>query len=108
MQRQTYRNKIHKRKYRHAPVLLLWCMLLLGAGCGNLYTGEEPLYDPNNPGGQGDQTQLPVMVAFSDPIYNVLTRGRECWILKMKKVSTSIYTTEHSLCTHSGATTPTA
>ena len=75
MQRQTYRNKIHKRKYRHAPVLLLWCMLLLGAGCGNLYTGEEPLYDPNNPGGQGDQTQLPVMVAFSDPIYNVLTRG---------------------------------
>lgn len=56
MQRQTYRNKIHKRKYRHAPVLLLWCMLLLGAGCGNLYTGEEPLYDPNNPGGQGDQT----------------------------------------------------
>ena len=56
-------------------VLPLWCMLLLVASCGNLYTGDESLYDPNHQDNEGDRTQLPVMVAFSDPIYNVLTRG---------------------------------
>jgi hypothetical protein len=50
-------------------------MLLLVASCGNLYTGDESLYDPNHQDNEGDRTQLPVMVAFSDPIYNVLTRG---------------------------------
>ena len=75
MKRLTYSNKIHKRKRRHMLVLPLWCMLLLVASCGNLYTGDESLYDPNHQDNEGDRTQLPVMVAFSDPIYNVLTRG---------------------------------
>ena len=75
MKRLTYSNSMQKRRHRHKLILPLWCILLLVTGCGNLYTGDESLYDPNHQDNQGDQTQLPVMVAFSDPIYNVLTRG---------------------------------
>ena len=75
MKRLTYSNSMQKRRHRHELILPLWCILLLVTGCGNLYTGDESLYDPNHQDNQGDQTQLPVMVAFSDPIYNVLTRG---------------------------------
>ena len=73
MKRLTYSNSMQKRRHRHKLILPLWCILLLVTGCGNLYTGDESLYDPNHQDNQGDQTQLPVMVAFSDPIYNVLT-----------------------------------
>ena len=75
MKRLTYSNSMQKRRHRHKLILPLWCILLLVTSCGNLYTGDESLYDPNHQDNQGDQTQLPVMVAFSDPIYNVLTRG---------------------------------
>ncbi len=87
MKRLTYSNSMQKRRHRHKLILPLWCILLLVTGCGNLYTGDESLYDPNHQDNQGDQTQLPVMVAFSDPIYNVLTAVRECWIPQTKQTS---------------------
>ena len=80
------------------PAALRWavrfvCLLLLTA-CGNLYTGEEEYFDPSV-----DPTELaesvPVMVAFSDPYYNILTTGRgvgkidpqdSCFIDKMNPV----------------------
>ena len=61
MKRLTYSNSMQKRRHRHKLILPLWCILLLVTGCGNLYTGDESLYDPNHQDNQGDQTQLPVM-----------------------------------------------
>lgn len=53
--------------------LLLLCLLILN-GCGNLYTGDETIFDPDR-----DETikeeSVPVMVAFDDPYYNILSRG---------------------------------
>ncbi len=67
-------------------ILSILSLLLALASCGNLYTGNElmsPSDDPDAPGTDGSQgggggsvavdNKIPVMVAFSDPIYNVLT-----------------------------------
>lgn len=48
MKRLTYSNSMQKRRHRHKLILPLWCILLLVTGCGNLYTGDESLYDPNH------------------------------------------------------------
>ena len=49
------------------------CLMVMTA-CGNLYTGEETIFDPDR-----DETikeeSVPVMVAFDDPYYNILSRG---------------------------------
>lgn len=56
------------------PLLLLGLCLMVMCGCGNLYTGEETLFDPEK--GEGPkQESVPVMVAFEDPYYNILSRG---------------------------------
>ena len=53
--------------------LLLLCLLVM-TSCGNLYTGDETIFDPDR-----DETikeeSVPVMVAFDDPYYNILSRG---------------------------------
>ena len=53
--------------------LLVVCLFVI-CGCGNLYNGEENVFDPDR-----DETieeeSIPVMVAFSDPYYNILSRG---------------------------------
>lgn len=53
--------------------LLVVCSFVI-CGCGNLYIGEENVFDPDR-----DETieeeSIPVMVAFSDPYYNILSRG---------------------------------
>ena len=48
MKRLTYSNSMQKRRHRHKLILPLLCILLLVTGCGNLYTGDESLYDPNH------------------------------------------------------------
>jgi len=59
------------RKYGLLQALLC---LLLTTGCGNLYTGEETLFDPELGETVRDE-QVPIMVAFDDPYYNILSRG---------------------------------
>lgn len=53
--------------------LLMVCLCFI-CSCGNLYTGEENVFDPDR-----DETiqeeSVPVMVALSDPYYNILSRG---------------------------------
>ena len=80
------------------PTALRWvaCMvcILLFTACGNLYTGEEELFDPDyDP--EVLEEKVPVMVAFSDPYYNILSTGRgvgkidpqdTCFIDKMNPV----------------------
>lgn len=80
------------------PTALRWavrlvCLLLLTA-CGNLYTGEEELFNPDYDPDVLEES-VPVMVAFSDPYYNILTTGRgvgkidpqdTCFIDKMNPV----------------------
>lgn len=58
------------RKYLLLQALL--CLLL--TGCGNLYTGEETLFNPAL-GEDVREEQVPIMVAFDDPYYNILSRG---------------------------------
>lgn len=74
-------------------VLALVCLLFITA-CGNLYTGEEELFDPDVDPDVFEES-VPVMVAFSDPYYNILTTGRgvgkidpqdTCFIDKMNPV----------------------
>lgn len=64
--------KTYRLIHRIVPLLSLFCLLPLTNGCGNLYTGDESLYMPNKDT-DTEETKLPVTVAFSDPIYNVLT-----------------------------------
>lgn len=74
-------------------VLVVVCLLFITA-CGNLYTGEEELFDPDVDPDYFEES-VPVMVAFSDPYYNILTTGRgvgkidpqdTCFIDKMNPV----------------------
>lgn len=55
--------------------LLPFVLLLTLYSCGNLYTGDETPVLPDEPDFPGDKNEIPVMVAFCDPVYNVLTRG---------------------------------
>lgn len=55
--------------------LLSFVLLLAFYSCGNLYTGDETPVTPDEPDINPDRDKVPVMVAFCDPIYNVLTRG---------------------------------
>lgn len=64
----------------YKPISLLLVVLTALCGCGNLYTGDET---PVNAGTDDSddnpfiyEEELPVMVAFSDPSYTVLTRGQ--------------------------------
>lgn len=66
----TYRTFLWQKH----PLLLLGLCLLVMCGCGNLYTGEETLFDPEK-GEEPKQESVPVMVAFDDPYYNILSRG---------------------------------
>lgn len=53
--------------------------MLCFCGCGNLYTGEEmPINTPEDPDTpQWPETEeVPIMIAFTDPSYSVLTRGQ--------------------------------
>lgn len=56
-------------------ILLSFVILLAFYSCGNLYTGDETPVIPDEPDINIDRDEVPVMVAFCDPIYNVLTRG---------------------------------
>lgn len=61
------------RLMRYAMLQLwLFYLLLTVSSCGNLYTGDESLYIPNKDDDK-EEIKLPVTVAFSDPIYNILT-----------------------------------
>ena len=62
---------------RYGQAVGLCVMLALLSSCGNLYTGEDSIFepDPEDPGTQIPDSRTPVMVAFSDPAYNVLTKG---------------------------------
>lgn len=53
--------------------LLVVCSFVI-CGCGNLYTGEENVFDPDRDESIQEES-IPVMVAFSDPYYNILSRG---------------------------------
>lgn len=53
--------------------LCLVC-LIFTYGCGNLYTGEENIFNPDRDESIQEES-VPVMVAFSDPYYNILSRG---------------------------------
>lgn len=55
--------------------LLSFVLLLTFYSCGNLYTGDETPVTPDEPDINIDKDEVPVMVAFCDPIYNVLTRS---------------------------------
>lgn len=67
-----------RKTYYH--LLLLLPALLCFWACGNLYTGEEspltPPDDPDNPQWPTEEEVVPVMIAFTDPSYSVLTRGQ--------------------------------
>ena len=74
-------------------VLALVCLFFITA-CGNLYTGEEELFNPDADPDVLEES-VPVMVAFSDPYYNILPTGRgigkidpqdTCFIDKMNPV----------------------
>lgn len=57
-------------------LLQAWVCLLLTTGCGNLYTGEETLFDPEmGEDGNVRDERVPIMIAFDDPYYNILSRG---------------------------------
>lgn len=66
----TYRQSFKQKVLFCLPML---CLMVMTA-CGNLYTGDETLFDPDR-----DETikeeSVPVMVAFDDPYYNILNRG---------------------------------
>lgn len=69
------------RRYRktYFYLLLLLPAMLCFCGCGNLYTGEEmPINTPEDPDTpQWPETEeVPIMIAFTDPSYSVLTRGQ--------------------------------
>ena len=66
----TYRTFLWQKH----PLLLLGLCLWVMCGCGNLYTGEETVFDPEK-GEEPKQESVPVMVAFDDPYYNILSRG---------------------------------
>lgn len=66
----TYR-KTFKQKL---PFCLLMLCLMVMTACGNLYTGEETLFNPGLDGSIQEES-VPVMVAFDDPYYNILSRG---------------------------------
>lgn len=66
----TYR-KTFKQKISFC--LLMLCLMVMTA-CGNLYTGEETLFNPGLDGSIQEES-VPVMVAFDDPYYNILSRG---------------------------------
>ena len=65
-----------------------WTIVLLGwlpftltlQGCGKLYTGEELSIvtpdDPDNPDGTLHGEEVPILLAFTDPNYSILTRGQ--------------------------------
>lgn len=61
-------------RWQKHPLLLLGLCILVMCGCGNLYTGEETMFDPEK-GEEPKQESVPVMVAFDDPYYNILSRG---------------------------------
>ena len=52
---------------------LLLCLIVISS-CGNLYTGEETVFDPDRDESIREES-VPVMVAFDDPYYNILSRG---------------------------------
>ena len=68
------------RRYRKTYYLgFLLPALLCLCGCGNLYTGEEmPITGPDDPDTpQWPATEeVPIMIAFTDPSYSILTRGQ--------------------------------
>ncbi len=55
-------------------VLAVVCLLFV-TSCGNLYTGEEEIFNPDVDPDVWEES-VPVMIAFSDPYYNILTTGR--------------------------------
>ena len=67
-----------RKTYYHLWLLLP--ALLCFWACGNLYTGEEspltPPDDPDNPQWPTEEEVVPVMIAFTDPSYSILTRGQ--------------------------------
>ena len=72
---------------------LLVCLFLI-VSCGNLYTGDEVLFDPNVDQ-EPKPESVPVMVALSDPYYNILSTSRgvgkidpedSCFVDKMNPV----------------------
>ena len=66
----TYR-KAFKQKL---PFCLLVLCLMVMTACGNLYTGDETIFDPDRDESIKEES-VPVMVAFDDPYYNILSRG---------------------------------
>ena len=66
----TYR-KTFKQKL---PFCLLVLCLMVMTACGNLYTGDETIFDPDRDESIKEES-VPVMVAFDDPYYNILSRG---------------------------------
>ncbi|MBR5541807.1 MAG: fimbrillin family protein, partial [Bacteroides sp.] len=68
------KNMTYNQTARKLLLPLLAVCLCFICSCGNLYTGEENVFDPDR-----DETiqeeSIPVMVALSDPYYNILSRG---------------------------------
>ena len=60
-------------KQKYFFCLLLLC-LMVTSSCGNLFTGEETIFDPDRDESIREES-VPVMVAFDDPYYNILSRG---------------------------------
>ena len=74
-------------------VLAVVCLFFI-TSCGNLYTGEEEIFNPDVDPDVWEES-VPVMVAFSDPYYNILSTGRgvgkidpqdTCFVDKMNPV----------------------
>lgn len=66
----TYSNAMKRKPW----LLLAGLCLLIITGCGNLYTGEETLFNPDRDTNMKEEN-VPIMVALDDPYYNILSRG---------------------------------
>lgn len=91
--------KNQKHTYSHSvSTVLRWAALcvclLFVTSCGNLYTGEEEIFNPDVDPDVWEES-VPVMVAFSDPYYNILSTSRgvgkidpqdTCFVDKMNPV----------------------